>query len=1137
MADPLQKTIFIELRRFLGPLIDTGGDPAQVIGYFSRLGWDIPALLAGGSRDDFVNHVKNIAIRAKDLEALAANPPAELEDFFIALAEKAVPILVDVAGIISTLPGGLPASVQDLPADVVNALTLDYLQAQLPATYELLSIVGMIDKGAEQIENYNGVRFRVKNARPALQFGQVNKLLKDPAKTLVDRCWPNGFADNGAGAAAVAQHLVALARAFGVDRGRSGAVLDEDEDPEVQIAVLDNKIRLAKEFSLADYTTAGIGTEVEFIDAGNGGPGARLTPFGTWTISESLGPTMLDVSGTASAGSIRITGAGIAAEGAASLDAKLALHHNLDDGEYLFVLGSEQGTYLRLQDAVVSAEFVVAQSQQSFKAGFALQSLQLRLGGGEGDGFLQKLLPPEGIKTELNLDVEWSTDGGIAFKGGSLEIEIPTHITIGPIELLSATIAVKIDSPTIPISLGVSVRGNLGPLVVVVENIGLTATLSFPAKGGNLGPVDAALGFKPPNGVGMVIDAGVVKGGGYLYFNFDEGEYAGALELTIADFLSLKTIVMITTKMPDGSTGFSLLVIITAEFTPGIQLGYGFSLIGVGGLLGLNRTVVLEALATGVRTGAVDGILFPVDPVANAPRIISDLKVIFPPVLNHFLIGPMAKIGWGASLVTLELGIIIEIPGNIAILGILRLGLPEGEEPPVLQLQVNFIGALEFDKSRGWFFAALYESRLLFITLEGELGLLIAVGNSPDFLLSAGGFHPTFTPPPLPFPSPRRLCFTIIDTSVARLRVEAYFAITPNTAQFGARAEAFFGYDSFSVQGHMTFDTLIRFSPLKVVVEIEADASLKVFGLGLFSIDLRFTLDGPTPWHARGRGTIDTLLCKFSADFNETWGEAGGSALPPLLVIPKLVAEIESSANWRSLPPPSQHLLVSLRKIDAPAGTLVLHPLGTLEVSQNAIPLRMTIDKVGAQLPQDANRFELTVTGGGLTRVGDAPRPFAPAQFRNMSDAQKLSSPAYQDEAGGLELAVQGSALRCGRAVNRELRYDLVTIDTAYKRFAQRFIGIATAWFEHLLKGNLVAKSALSNRRRKESRPFGDQVSVAADGFAVVSKRTNQPYSNVTASFRSESAAQAWLDDAAANDAALGSTLHIVPASDVERAA
>ena len=91
----------------------------------------------------------------------------------------------------------------------------------------------------------------------------------------------------------------------------------------------------------------------------------------------------------------------------------------------------------------------------------------------------------------------------------------------------------------------------------------------------------------------------MVKGGGYLYIDPERGEYAGALELAFAEFLALKAIGIITTRMPDGSEGFSLLIVITAEFGTGIQLGFGFTLLGVGGLLGLNRTMRLDAADRG----------------------------------------------------------------------------------------------------------------------------------------------------------------------------------------------------------------------------------------------------------------------------------------------------------------------------------------------------------------------------------------------------------------------------------------------------------------------------------------------------------------------------------------------------------
>lgn len=55
---------------------------------------------------------------------------------------------------------------------------------------------------------------------------------------------------------------------------------------------------------------------------------------------------------------------------------------------------------------------------------------------------------------------------------------------------------------------------------------------------------------------------------------------------------------LLTTRLPGGASGFSLLVVISSEFPP-VQLGLGFRLVGVGGLLGINRTVAVEALRGG----------------------------------------------------------------------------------------------------------------------------------------------------------------------------------------------------------------------------------------------------------------------------------------------------------------------------------------------------------------------------------------------------------------------------------------------------------------------------------------------------------------------------------------------------------
>ena len=97
------------------------------------------------------------------------------------------------------------------------------------------------------------------------------------------------------------------------------------------------------------------------------------------------------------------------------------------------------------------------------------------------------------------------------------------------------------------------------------------------------------------------------------------------------------------------------------------------------------------------------------------------------------------------------------------------------------------------------------------------------------------------------------------DGEVARIGVQGYFAVTSNTAQFGAKAELFFGFSAISVEGHLGFDALFQFSPFRFVVQISAGVSVKVFGVGVFSVHLDVALSGPTPWQIKGSASISFL--------------------------------------------------------------------------------------------------------------------------------------------------------------------------------------------------------------------------------------------------------------------------------------
>ena len=132
---------------------------------------------------------------------------------------------------------------------------------------------------------------------------------------------------------------------------------------------------------------------------------------------------------------------------------------------------------------------------------------------------------------------------------------------------------------------------------------------------------------------------------------------------------------------------------------------------------------------------------------------------------------------------------LIELPPpiRIVILGRLSLVLPD-KDSPVLSLNVDILGIIEFDRGEMSLDMRLFDSRLVAFALTGEMALRLGWGAQPHFELSAGGFHPKFQPP-AGFPSLERFALTLADSDNPRLRAETYFALTSNSLQLGARLD------------------------------------------------------------------------------------------------------------------------------------------------------------------------------------------------------------------------------------------------------------------------------------------------------------------------------------------------------------
>ncbi|MCA0235266.1 MAG: hypothetical protein LCH81_02675 [Bacteroidetes bacterium] len=1022
-------------------------------------------------------------------------------------------------------PATLNEFADNLPKRLVDYLVVRNLEG-VPVVPEVLEFVGIIGR---ELRNSGSTDPNLPEyTEYSLDFDHLSEFIKSPLdrfRTLYD--WGNPGFD--------ASRLLPALQSLLSNAGFP-AVLD----PAVTPAVLD--VLFAEVSAKTDVDPRGLMIRlVEKINIENTIP---FNQGGDW-ILEALASGNIEAQTSLV---IQPNGNFIFTPPSATADGTLGLRFTAGkaDGTPFIIFGEANGSRLEVGKFIIETEAnlnfdsTTHSAQSTFRISGDIQEGKFLIDVSNADGFIGQIL--SGIKVENNFDlgIGFSSEQGLYFHGSSvLEVQLAVHITLGPVEINGLSFFIGLENGKFPVGIAIDLKTNLGPLQGVIENFGVKADLSLPAdRKGNLGPVDLAFGFKPPNGVGLSIDAGVVKGGGYLSFDFDREEYAGALELTFANFLALKAIGLVTTKMPDGSKGFSLLIIITVEFGTGLQLGFGFTLLGVGGLLGLNRASNGEALLAGIRAGSVANIMFPRDVVANAPRIISDLRAFFPAEEGKFLIGPMAKLGWGTpTLVSVSLGVIVEFSTqgsfsveSLTILGVLKVALPT-EEAALLQLQVQFLGRIEFDKRRAYFFASLFDSRILFMTIEGEMGMLIDWSDNPNFVLSVGGFHPRFSPPPLPFPTPRRIAVELSNNPFYRVRVEGYFAVTSNTAQFGARAELEFKIgDVFQINGHIAFDALFQFSPFYFIIEISASVSLRLFGMGVFSIRLEFALSGPTPWRARGTGYISFLFFEFSADFDVTWGESADTTLEPVAILPLLSGELKKEQNWTARLPEGSNIQVSLRKLEGAEDTLVLHPLGTLLITQRLVPLALTLDKLGNQKPSDFKKFEVMVEGNTLQPT-KADEQFALAQFKNMSDAEKLSQAAFQPMQGGLALSgADNGGYKTGRAVKRIVRYETIVIDTRYRRFQRKFFEWIGTLFTHFFVGSAITKSPLSKHQQTQLQPFADKIEVlGSDLYTVAVMADNTPFTAEARSFSSEASAREYLQTQVSNNPTLRDTLHVIP--------
>ncbi len=629
-----------------------------------------------------------------------------------------------------------------------------------------------------------------------------------------------------------------------------------------------------------------------------------------------------------------------------------------------------------------------------------LENCKLVISAENSDGFLQKILPQDPAEIGFDIILGISSVKGFYIKGGvGFTYSFIVNKSIGPIYIYSIDLKLATNEESLTLISAISVSAKIGPVTADVQEMGLLTMLEFD-KPGLLGNADLDIGFKSPTSIGLSINAEGITGGGFL--KVDPPNYAGVMRLSFKNEIELTAFGLITTQLPDGKDGFSLVIQIMAEFQP-IQLGLGFALSGVGGLIGINRQINEEALTEAFKNHSLDTFLFPENPIKDAVKIIDSIQTIMPPREGYHVIGPMVQMFWGGSvrLVEFEVGIFIQTGGplKVVLIGQARTQLPEGKSPRLV-INMDVLGIIDYGEERIAIDAVLFNSRILNYALDGKMALRSDWSTGEEsFALSVGGFHPEFRNIPVGFPQLTRLMVTI-GSGNPRLTLQMYLAITPNTLQIGARLELWAKKSGFTITGGTSFDVLFTFSPFSFLAIINIWANIKRGRIDL-GVDLELELSGPNPMIAIGYAKFKIGWFSKKVRFRKQFGNQTPDPLPVVSPLAALLTALEHKRSIRFELP----VWASASLVFAQTAELKIDPVADIIISQSTVPLNFNMQRFGGgNPPLSEQRLSLTA-GFEEDKEKITKTLFAPEQFKNWSTEERLSAKAFENYDAGIRFS------------------------------------------------------------------------------------------------------------------------------------
>ncbi|ULA59262.1 MAG: hypothetical protein LZF60_110051, partial [Nitrospira sp.] len=578
----------------LTPLRLAGEHEEYLRNLASAVGWDLDEVVGF----DAAAAAADLRIISEGIEAITqhvANPPETLSAFVAAL-DQARRTFDAIRNLGRILGGADSTHLDDFAKALLEALVIAHWFQLSPTSFVIAELLGLVVSPADGPllpAIHDGSKLiREEHRRGQLRFDRIGPLLRDPVQALEQEYFSEDALATVAGAHRAADTLFPRLARLCQFLGISARYGFNPAGPVTGGAAAIDRLAHMLSMYVSPHDGDLYGMTLALSSADRGRRGLLVRPFGAITFQGRVGEWRLQAATSGSMRGLLVGSDHIETSGGETWNLSLTAEPDTEMQPPQSTVGGASGTGFTFGTLRLAGELHIGTTTRDASIELFVKQARLALSGSDGDNFLARVLPAQGLSTDLDFTIGWSSRTGTHFGGhAGLEARWPLNRSIGPITLGALRLGIATEEEGITARAMFDPGLAIGPVTIQIEGIGLSARLGFPESGGNLGVADLALGFQPPTGLGLALTTAGVTGGGFLGFDPQRAEYSGMLQLELAETIALKALGLLTTRLPDGSKGYSLIILLTAEGFAPIPVGLGFTLTGIGGLVALHRTV------------------------------------------------------------------------------------------------------------------------------------------------------------------------------------------------------------------------------------------------------------------------------------------------------------------------------------------------------------------------------------------------------------------------------------------------------------------------------------------------------------------------------------------------------------------